>query len=541
MISYKENVHLPSFSPNDRTSSPSWLNQAVFYQIYPQSFCDANGDGIGDIPGIIQKLDYLQWLGINAIWINPCFVSPFQDGGYDVADYYRIAPRYGTNRDLYKLCREAHRRQIKVCLDLVAGHTSINHPWFKASCRPLRNKYSDRYIWTSSGTSKAEVPLSLIRGTFERDGSYVANCFDFQPALNYGFARPAADQPWQQSVNAPGPIATRKELIKIMTYWLSHGVDGFRVDMAFSLVKLDPGHKETIKLWQDIGQKVHALYPDIVLIAEWGNPEESIAAGFDIDFMLHFGLRGYTDLMLNEKSFFRRHSGGNIKNFIKLYLEQAAKAKGKGLISVPSANHDVKRPCADGRTTRDLKVIFTFLLTWPGVPFIYYGDEIGMRYIPGMPSKEGGYARTGSRTPMQWEEGPNAGFSTAGKDQLYLPLDPRKNRPTVKKQTTDPGSLLNHVRKLITLRRSSPALQAVGNIIPLPVENSNHHFAYIRQSGNERFLIVLNPSADPSLARINGIKPDNLASQICHGAKACVERDDIQIKLDGVSYGIFRI
>jgi maltose alpha-D-glucosyltransferase/alpha-amylase len=311
--------------------------------------------------------------------------------------------------------------------------------------------------------------------------------------------------------------------------------------MAFSLVKLDPGHKETIKLWQDIGQKVRALYPDMVLIAEWGNPEESITAGFDIDFMMHIGVRGYADLMLNEKSFFRRHGGGNIQDFLKVYLEQAEKVKGRGLISIPSANHDVKRPCSDGRTISDLKVIFTFLLTWPGVPFIYYGDEIGMRYIPGLASKEGGYARTGSRTPMQWGDGRNAGFSMAGKDQLYLPLDTHQNRPTVKKQESDPGSLLNHVRKLIALRKSAPALQAEGTIIPLQNEKNDRHFAYLRQSLDERFLIVLNPSAEPSLFRINGIKPHNLTSQICHGARAFIEGNDIQIRLDGISYGIFKL
>lgn len=326
-----------------------------------------------------------------------------------------------------------------------------------------------------------------------------------------------------------------------MTYWLSHGVDGFRVDMAFSLVKLDPGHKETIKLWQDIGKKLREFYPDVALISEWGNPEESIAAGFDIDFMLHFGLGGYTDLMLSDKSFFRRHGGGNIENFVKLYLEQAAKAQGKGLISVPSGNHDVKRLRADGRTSNDLKVIFTFLLTWPGVPFIYYGDEIGMRYITGLDSKEGGYARTGTRTPMQWSDERNAGFSTADKNQLYLPLDPHKNRPTVKKQADNAGSLLNHVHKLIALRRSSPALQVVGTLIPLPVSNSDHHFAYLRQSGSERLLIVLNPSAQPSVARIKGIETNNLISQICHGTQAYLEGDDIQIKLAGVSYGIFKL
>jgi hypothetical protein len=340
-------------------------------------------------------LDYLQWLGINAVWINPCFVSHFRDAGYDVDDYYRIAPRYGTNRDLYRLCREAHRHGIKVCLDLVAGHTSIDHPWFKASSRTGRSRYSDRYIWVPPAISKADTELSLIRGNSERDGRYVANCFDFQPALNYGFARP--DQPWQQPVDATGPLENRKELIKIMEYWLGRGVDGFRVDMAFSLVKIDPGHKETIKLWQDIGQKVRTRYPEAALISEWGNPGESIAAGFDIDFMLHFGVLGYPDLMLNKNCFFRRSGGANIGDFLKSYLGLVTRTKGKGLISIPSSNHDIKRPCADRRTNRDLKVIFTFLLTWPGVPFIYYGDEIGMRYIPGLVSKEGGYDRTGSR------------------------------------------------------------------------------------------------------------------------------------------------
>ncbi len=524
-----------------KSNFPAWLNQAVFYQIYPQSFYDTNGDGIGDIPGIIKKLDYLQWLGINAVWITPCFVSPFGDAGYDVADYYRIAPRYGTNQDLYRLCREAHRRQIKVCLDLVPGHTSIDHPWFKASCHPKRNKYSDRYIWTSSAVYGANIPLSMIRGYAERDGAYVTNFFYFQPALNYGFAKPAADQPWQQSVDAPGPCETRNELLKIMKYWLRHGVDGFRVDMAFSLVKLDPDHKETIKLWQDIGQKIRALYPDMVLIAEWGNPEESIAAGFDTDFMFHIGVPGYRELLLDEKCFFRRYGSNGIQSFLKAYFKQADKVKDKGLISIPSGNHDIYRPCSYKRTNDDSKVIFTFLLTWSVVPFIYYGDEIGMRYIPGLASKEGGYGRTGSRTPMQWDNRQNAGFSAAKKTQLYLPLDSRKTHPTVKKQENDPGSLLNHVRKLIALRKGSPALQAAGALIPLPVESSDRHFVYLRQSGKERFLIVLNPSAEPSQVWIKRIKPDNLTPQICHGVKAIVVRDDIQVKMDGVSYGVFKL
>jgi len=160
---------------------PRWLQDAVFYQIYPQSFKDSNGDGIGDLPGIQAKLDYLAWLGINAIWISPCFVSPFQDAGYDVADYCKVAPRYGTNADLRRLVRAAHRRGIRVCLDLVPGHTSLEHPWFKASCRPARNAYSDRYIWTNSGWCGA-ANLESIRGYADRDGAYVTNFFYCQPA-----------------------------------------------------------------------------------------------------------------------------------------------------------------------------------------------------------------------------------------------------------------------------------------------------------------------------------------------------------------------
>jgi len=532
---------LPTLWQSKAARFPAWLNQAVFYQIYPSSFYDGNGDGIGDIPGIIQKLDYLQWLGVNALWLNPCFVSPFQDGGYDVADYYRIAPRYGTNRDLYRLCREAHRGGIRVCLDLVAGHTSVEHPWFKASCQPRRNRYSDRYIWAPSAIFGPDAPLSFIRGYSEREGSYVANFFYFQPALNYGFARPAASQPWQRGVDAPGPLETRKELVKIMTYWLGHGVDGFRVDMAASLVKMDPGRRETIRLWREVGQEVRALYPETALIAEWGNPEESAAAGFDVDFMFHFGVPGYADLMLNEDCFFRRRGGRSILSFLESYFEQEGRAAGKSLISIPSANHDIKRPRADGRSLSDLKVIFTFLLTWPGVPFVYYGDEIGMRYLVGLPSREGGYRRTGSRTPMQWDDGPNAGFSDADEDKLYLPLDPRKGRPTVQRQASDPASLLNHVRSLIALRQHSPALQARGALIPLTVNENDRHFAYLRQSGNERYLVVLNPSAEASAVRVNGLGAANMSPQVCHGAHVRAEGGDVQIELAGVSYGVFRL
>ncbi len=269
--------------------TPSWLANAVFYEIYPQSFYDTNGDGIGDLPGVIEKLDYIAELGCTAIWLNPCFVSPFGDAGYDVADFYRVAPRYGTNDDLVHLFREAHRRGIKVCLDLVAGHTSAEHPWFKESCRHERNKYSNWYVWTDSIWDKGTPDMPMINGFAQRDGNFLANFFYFQPALNYGFAQPDPARPWQLPVDHPDVCAVREELKKIIRYWLDLGADGFRVDMAMSLVKKDPGLVETMKLWREVREMFDRDYPNAALMSEWSNPEKAILAGFHVDFMLAFG------------------------------------------------------------------------------------------------------------------------------------------------------------------------------------------------------------------------------------------------------------
>jgi maltose alpha-D-glucosyltransferase/alpha-amylase len=165
---------------------PKWLNDAVFYEIYPQSFYDTNADGIGDINGIIQKLDYIKSLGCNALWINPCYDSPFKDAGYDVRDYKKVAPRYGTNEDLYELFDKAHEKGIHVLLDLVPGHTSEEHEWFKQSAKPERNEYSDRYVWTNS-VWQGIGNHPYIAGDSDRDGVYMLNFFKCQPALNYGF------------------------------------------------------------------------------------------------------------------------------------------------------------------------------------------------------------------------------------------------------------------------------------------------------------------------------------------------------------------
>ena len=189
---------------------PSWLDNAVIYEIYPQSFLDSNGDGIGDLKGIEAKLDYIKWLGCNVIWLNPVYPSPFGDAGYDVTDFYDIAPRYGNKEDMQALIHAAHDRGIKVVLDIVAGHTSSLHPWFLESCKKEKNLYSNWYIWAEEG---ADTGSEKFIPHPESKKKYLANFFDFQPSLNYGYARPDPQKPWQLPVTRPDVQAVRAELL----------------------------------------------------------------------------------------------------------------------------------------------------------------------------------------------------------------------------------------------------------------------------------------------------------------------------------------
>lgn len=534
-------------------SYPSWLDTAVFYEIYPQSFLDTNGDGIGDLPGVMAKLDYVQSLGCNAIWLNPCFVSPFGDAGYDVADFYTVAPRYGTNADLERLFTEAHGRGMKVCLDLVAGHTSTEHPWFQASARAERNEFSDRYIWTDRVWSSVPAGLSQINGYGERDGNYVTNFFHFQPALNYGFAHPDPAQPWQLPVDHPACRANREEMKAIMRYWLDKGADGFRVDMAASLVKGDADYSATMALWAEMRRLYDEEYPEAVLIAEWSDPARAIPAGFHIDFMIHFNHPAYTSLFRAEPerdlfgffaqmppSFFDSAGRGDIRVFLDYYLEHLAATEGRGFISLPTGNHDIMR-LAHGRSPEELRVALAFLLTMPGVPYIYAGDEIGQRYVEGLVSKEGGYNRTGSRTPMQWNSAANAGFSTAAPDALYLPLDPADDRPTVENQEADPDSLIHWVRVLLRRRRELPAL---GNASPLAVlhaESKSYPLVYQRGQGEDRVIVALNPAARACRCRISLEAPPFLEPLLPTSVSWEFSKNAVELVLPPVSAAIFGV
>ena len=475
---------------------PNWLNDAVFYEIYPQSFCDTNGDGIGDIEGIISKLDYVKNLGCNAIWLNPIYDSPFMDAGYDVRNYKKVAERYGTNDDLVRLFDEAHKKGIKILLDLVPGHTSDQNEWFLEAKKAAKGEYSNRYIFTKS-VWDAPPQYRMMCGLCERDGNYMINYFSSQPALNYGFHEITHPE-WQLPCDHPDCLATAEAMKDVMRFWLDKGADGFRVDMADSLVKNDDDKIATAKIWRGVRDMLDTEYPNAAMVAEWCNPERAINnAGFHMDFYLdHYG-NGYSRLFrygeFGDQAVFNPNGKGDIKAFADEYLPNYEKTKDNGYISFMTNNHDMPRVTAY-LDKEAIKLVNAFIFTMPGVPFLYYGDEIGMRYVEGLKSVEGGYNRTGSRSPMQWDDSTNAGFSSAPASDLYITMDPGKDRPTAKAQMADPDSLYHEVKKLIQIRQSSKALLSRGTIEFVYAEKNQYPLAYVREAEGEKVLVIINPS-----------------------------------------------
>ncbi|MBV9299218.1 MAG: glycosylase [Verrucomicrobia bacterium] len=525
---------------------PKWLQAAVFYQVYPQSYFDTKGDGIGDLLGITAKLGYIQSVGCNALWINPIYESPFGDAGYDVADFYKVASRYGTNEDLQNLCAEAHKRGMHVCLDLVAGHTSIANPWFQQSALDRPNRFSNWYIWTPADRN---IPGSQpFPGEHNRADRYLPNFFAFQPALNYGYARPDAKEPWQLPTTDPACVAVREELKKIMKFWLDLGADGFRVDMAYSLIRADPDGKGISALWHYYRSWLDKEYPEAVLISEWSNPAAAIPAGFHVDFLIQSGELAYQKLLgpnsrpngaaREPHAFFERAGGGDIKAFVDNYLRNYSVTNSAGYIAMPTGNHDIPRPTY-GRAEQEVRTIFAMLLTMPGVPFIYYGDEIGMSFVDSAPDKEGGtlgtLSRCGSRTPMQWSKEKNAGFSTAPVEQLYLPIDPCTSRPDVATEEKNPGSMLNFTRALLSLRRNHPALANNTGFKPIYAEKNSYPFVYLRSADSEQIIIAVNPAAHACLLQITGLK--DASPLLVQGAMLQSGR----LAMDPVSFGIFSV
>ena len=426
----------------------------IAYEIYPTSFCDSNNDGTGDLQGIISKLGYIKNMGFNAIWLNPFYRSPFKDGGYDVEDFFSVDPRFGTLDDFDELIRKAHDRNIDILLDLVAGHAALTNKDFLKSAESERNDKSDLFIWNDNPWDKGN---GMISGMFDRHGCYMVNFFAHQPAFNFGFNK--IDHPeWQMSYKDERTFAARNYILDVMRFWLSRGADGFRVDMADSLVKNDEDKSATIEVWDWMFDRIRKEYPNAFFVSEWSDPQKSLKAGFDADFVLDHWDNFYHRLFRSDKST-RGISVLNGNNDIEFTIKDMKKRfkeaeEQLGYLSLISGNHDTWR-IANYLNDDQLRIFYMMLFTLPGIPFVLYGDEIGMKTVH-IPSKDGGYQRTGSRLPMIWnDEEPYHGFTDTA--EPYLPFC-KENDTSVEKAMKDHDSLYSYICHLIMLRSSFPDL-----------------------------------------------------------------------------------
>lgn len=500
------------------------LSNSIIYNVYPTSFYDSDGDGIGDLRGITEKLPYIKQFA-DIVWINPVYKSPFCDGGYDIEDYYQIDPKFGTMEDVKELVDKAHAIGLKVLFDLVVGHTSDRHPWFLESKKHDKNKYSDYYIWNDDVFGYC--PYKNVTGTAERNGNFLVNFFSFQPSLNFGFAKKTL--PWQHLYTEPVCEEVHEEVIKIIKFYLALGIDGFRVDLANSIVKDDEEGKYSCLVWRKIFGKVREEYPETIFVSEWGQPRFAVKNGdYDIDFLTHCFDDGYNNLFRKEKgtnvflsegnSFFRREGKGEAKSFFDYFLSNLAEVSEKGYISVVTGNHDLPR-ISIGRDENDMKTVFAFILALPGVPLIYYGDEIGMPYS-NLKSKDGGFIRTGSRTPMQWSGGKNAGFSET-EGECYLPVNENYKTVNVESEENTPDSLLNTVKELVRIKKENPDIFEATNSFKLVSDTYPLIFERCGKDGS--LICAVNPSSEER--RIENFGGEALAA---HNAE--IKADEIILK-----------
>lgn len=495
-----------------------WWQTEVIYQIYPRSFRDANGDGIGDLAGIIEKLDYLSdTLGVDAVWVSPFYPSPMADFGYDVSDYTGIDPMFGDMATFDRLLAEVHARGMKLIVDIVPNHTSDQHPWFVESRSSRVNPKHDWYIWRDAKPdgSPPNNWLSDFGGpAWEWDETrqqyYLHSFLKEQPDLN-----------WRNP-------AVKEAMFDVYRFWLDRGVDGFRIDVAHYIMK-DPDLRDNPP-----------------------NPNRAAMADIfksmgDYDSLLHLYDKGHEDvhgvyrelrqlldsyngdaprMMVGEIHIF------DLQQWARYYGEQLDEMHlpfGFGLIGVPweasrvrawvdaveaavpeggwpnyvMGNHDEHRLATRfGRT--QARGAALLLLTFRGTPFIYYGDEIGMVDVEVPPEREQdpfgkrvpglGLGRDPQRTPMQWSDAPHAGFAPPETPQTWLPISPDYREVNVERQLADPHSILNLYRRLLAYRKQSPPL-LWGRYTPLD-DVPHDCYAYWRDAGEQRVLVALNFTGD---------------------------------------------
>ena len=486
----------------------AWWQTGVMYQIYPRSFQDGTGDGVGDLLGIRRRLPYLVELGVEAVWISPIFPSPMADFGYDISDYTGIDPTFGSLEEFDALLSAAHGQGLRVLLDLVPNHTSDRHPWFEESRASRQSPRREWYIWRDPALDGGPPNnwLSNFGGSAweldERTGQYYYHAFlAAQPDLN-----------WRNP-------AVREAIHEVMRFWLRRGVDGFRVDVIWHLLKDDgfrdnppnpayqpgePPHHALLPAYTADLPEVHEAiaglrrvldeFPDRVLIGEIYLPIERLMAYYGRD--LEGAHMPFNFALLSTP--WRAH------DIAKLVEDYEAALPPGGWPNWVLGNHD--RPRIAGRVGREqARIAAMLLLTLRGTPTIYYGDELGMPQVPIPPDRVRdpfernvpgiGCGRDGARTPMQWDATPHAGFSMA---EPWLPVDADFATDNVERERVDPASIYNLYRRLIAVRRRSPSLVVGGY---RPIEAGGDLLVYVRQHESERALVALNLGRDATVVK----------------------------------------
>ena len=458
-----------------QTTGPAWARGAVCYEVFVRSFYDSDGDGIGDLNGLIEKLDYIAKLGASCIWLMPVAKSPSYHG-YDVSDYYRVEPAYGTNDDFKRLVTGAHRRRIKVLVDMVLNHSSSEHPYFQAALHDTSSPYRAWYRFAPAPLGKGPHGGEDWHRSPVRDEYYYGVFWSGMPDLNYQTR------------------AVRDEAKKIATFWLRDlGADGFRLDAVPYLVEEGTclmGCPGTHAFLHEYAAHIDSVKPGAYTVGEaWGNIDEMMPYYPD-QLTSYFGFELADSLLSAVRT---GSAAGLLTGFVRLQDTLPAYRWSPFL-----SNHDQTRvlTALGGDVTR-AKQAATLLLTLPGLPFIYYGEEIGMT---------GDKPDPRLRTPMQWSPRAGVGFTTGPAWEAQQPDSMVVN---VALEDTDPGSLLNLYRKLIHLRRQNDAL-ATGTLVPLSA-SSPQVATYVRRAGDHVVLVVANlgaaPASDVSIGSGEGVLP----------------------------------
>jgi maltose alpha-D-glucosyltransferase/alpha-amylase len=486
-----------------------WYKHAIIYQVHVRTFYDSNGDGIGDFRGLDEKLDYLSDLGINTIWLMPFFPSPLRDDGYDIADYYSVHSSYGTLEDFKKFLVSAHERQIKVIIEMVLNHTSDQHPWFQESRSSQDNPRRDWYVWSNSDTGYAAARIIFLDTEMSNwawdtvsKSYYWHRFFSHQPDLNY-------DHP-----------AVREEMWNVMKFWLELGVDGFRLDAVPYLVEREGTNcenlPETHAILKELRRKLDEQFPGKMLLAEanqWpADLRPYFADGDEFHMAFHFPLmpRMFMGVKLEDRKpiteilrqtpeipascqwclFLRNHDELTLEmvNDVERDYMNDSYAQDKAM----RLNLGIRRRLAPllDNDRRRIELMNGMLMSLPGTPSIYYGDEIGMGDNINLGD------RNGVRTPMQWSGGWNGGFSAADPEKLYSPLiqDPVYGSPAVNvlSQKRTQHSLLNWMGRLIAVRKTTGAFGS--GSIEFLYPGNQRILAYVRELGDEKILVVNNLS-----------------------------------------------